>query len=90
MPFDASRGFSQFVARGTLTIELEREDDGRWIAEALELPGVMSYGSTRDEAISKTERMAIAVIADRVAHGELPATAFNVSFQIPDEQMGGN
>jgi predicted RNase H-like HicB family nuclease len=38
-----------------LSIELDREDDGRWIAEALELPGVMTYGSTREEAISNTE-----------------------------------
>jgi hypothetical protein len=38
-----------------LPIELDREEDGRWIAEALELPGVMSYGATREEAISNTE-----------------------------------
>lgn len=63
-----------------LTIELEREDDGRWLAEALELPGVMAYGQSRDEAISNTERMAIDVIADRVAHGELPSSALGVSF----------
>ena len=54
-----------------LTIELDREDDGRWIAEALELPGVMCYGSTRDEAISNTERLAIEVIADRISHGNV-------------------
>ena len=54
-----------------VTIELDREDDGRWIAEALELPGVMCYGETRDGAISNAERLAIEVIADRVAHGDL-------------------
>ena len=70
-----------------LTIELDREEDGRWIAEALELPGVMSYGSTRDEAISNTERLAIEVIADRISHGELPSSALAVSFTIPDEQL---
>jgi predicted RNase H-like HicB family nuclease len=70
-----------------VTIELDREDDGRWIAEALELPGVMCYGSTRDEAISSTERLAIEVIADRIAHGELPSSALGVSFAIPDEQL---
>ena len=58
-----------------LSIELDREDDGRWIAEALELPGVMTYGETREEAISNTERLAIEVIADRIRHGELPAAA---------------
>jgi predicted RNase H-like HicB family nuclease len=70
-----------------LTIELDREDDGRWIAEALELPGVMSYGETRDEAISNAERLAIDVIADRIAHQELPSSALSVSFVVPDEQL---
>jgi predicted RNase H-like HicB family nuclease len=70
-----------------LTIDLDREEDGRWIAEALELPGVMCYGQTRDEAISKTERLAIEVIADRIAHRELPSSALNVSFTVPDEQL---
>ena len=70
-----------------LTIELDREDDGRWIAEALELPGVMCYGKTRDEAISNAERLAIEVIADRIAHGELASAALAVSFSIPDEQL---
>jgi predicted RNase H-like HicB family nuclease len=70
-----------------LTIDLDREDDGRWIAEALELPGVMCYGQTRNEAISNVERLAIDVIADRIAHGELPSSALGVSFAIPDEQL---
>ena len=70
-----------------LTIELEREEDGRWIAEALELPGVMCYGQSRDEAISNAERLAIEVIADRIAHGELPSSSLGVSFKIPDEQL---
>jgi predicted RNase H-like HicB family nuclease len=61
-----------------LSIELDREQDGRWIAEALELPGVMTYGETREEAIRNTERLAIEVIADRVQHGELPPGALNV------------
>ena len=50
---------------------LDREDDGRWIAEALELPGVMAYGETREDAISNTERLAVEVIADRIKHDEL-------------------
>lgn len=70
-----------------LTIDLDREDDGRWIAEALELPGVMCYGATRDEANSNTERLAIEVIADRIAHGELPSSALGVAFTIPDEHL---
>jgi predicted RNase H-like HicB family nuclease len=70
-----------------LTIDLDREEDGRWIAEAVELPGVMCYGLTREEAISHTGRLAIEVIADRIAHRELPSSALNVSFTILDEQL---
>jgi len=55
-----------------ISIELDREDDGRWMAEALELPGVMTYGRTREEAISNTERLAIEVIAGRIEHGDPP------------------
>jgi predicted RNase H-like HicB family nuclease len=73
-----------------LTIELDREDDGRWIAEVLELPGVMCYGQTRDDAISKAERLAIEVIADRIAHGEMTSSALAVSFSIPDEQLASH
>jgi len=73
-----------------LSIELDREDDGRWIAEALELPGVMTYGETREDAISNTERLAIEVIADRVKHGELPRSALNVSFLVLSEQLAGD
>ena len=64
-----------------LSIEIEREDDGRWIAEVLELRGVITYGQTLEEAISNTERMAIEVIADRIKHRELPASALVVSFR---------
>jgi predicted RNase H-like HicB family nuclease len=70
-----------------LSIELDREEDGRWIAEALELPGVMCYGATREEAISKAEKLAIEVVADRIEHGELPAAALSLSFQVLSEQL---
>ena len=70
-----------------LTIETEREEDGRWIAEVLELAGVLCYGRTREDAISQAERLAIEVIADRIAHGELAPSALGVSFTIPDEQL---
>jgi predicted RNase H-like HicB family nuclease len=73
-----------------LSIEIDREEDGRWIAEALELPGVMAYGATREEAISKTEKLAIEVIADRIEHGELPSSALNVSFQMLSEQLASD
>ncbi len=53
-----------------MNIELEREEDGRWIAEVPDLPGVMIYGKTREEAISKVKALALRVLADRVEHGE--------------------
>jgi len=53
-----------------MRIEIDREEDGRWIAEIPDLPGVMVYGVTEQEAISKAEAMALRVIADRLDHGE--------------------
>ncbi len=51
-------------------IELEREDDGRWIAEVLDLPGVLAYGSSRDQALAAVQVLALRVIADQIEHGE--------------------
>ena len=48
------------------TIEFEREDDGRWLAEVTELPGVLAYGSTPDEAIAHAKALALRVVADRI------------------------
>jgi predicted RNase H-like HicB family nuclease len=70
-----------------LTIDLDREEDGRWIAEARELPGVMCYGQTSEETISNAERLVIEVIADRIAHGELPSSALGVAFTLADEHL---
>jgi predicted RNase H-like HicB family nuclease len=53
-----------------LTIELEREEDGRWIAEVPALPGVMVYGQTREDALARVEALALRVLADRLEHGE--------------------
>jgi len=53
-----------------MKIEVDREDDGRWIAEVPDLPGVMVYGVTQQEAVSKAEALALRVIADRLDHGE--------------------
>lgn len=59
-----------------LTIEIDREADGRWIAEVPDLPGALAYGSTRNEAIAHVKALALRVIADRLEHGEeIPATA---------------
>jgi hypothetical protein len=53
-----------------LRIEIAREEDGRWIAEVSDLPGVMIYGSTRGDAVAKAKALALRVIADRLEHGE--------------------
>ncbi|MEX2650802.1 MAG: type II toxin-antitoxin system HicB family antitoxin [Alphaproteobacteria bacterium] len=53
-----------------LKVEVEREADGRWIAEVAALAGVLTYGSSREEAIAKAEALALRVLADRVEHGE--------------------
>jgi len=53
-----------------LRIEIAREEDGRWIAEVADLPGVMTYGSTRSDAVAKAKALALRVIADRLEHGE--------------------
>ena len=53
-----------------LAVALEQEDDGQWIAEIEELPGVMAYGTTADEARARAEALALRVLADRREHGE--------------------
>jgi len=52
------------------TIEYEQEEDGRWLAEVLELPGVLAYGPTPDDAVAKVKALGLRVIADRIEHGE--------------------
>ena len=64
----------------TLTVEFEREDDGRWLAEVVELPGVLAYGQTSDEAIAKAQALALRVLADRLEHAESPPEFVNISF----------
>jgi predicted RNase H-like HicB family nuclease len=59
-----------------LRIETEQEDDGRWIAEIPDLPGVLVYGASRDEAVSRVKALALRVLADRLENGEsTPQTA---------------
>ena len=53
-----------------LSIESEREDDGRWLAEVPQLPGVLVYGKTRNEALSKAQILALRVLAERLENGE--------------------
>ena len=53
-----------------LLIEVEQEEDGRWLSEIPELPGVLAYGQTRSEAVVRAQVLALRVIADRMEHGE--------------------
>ncbi len=53
-----------------MKIDIEKEEDGRWIAEVVDLNGVLAYGKTREDAIAKVEALALRVIADRLDHGE--------------------
>ena len=62
-----------------LTVELDREEDGRIIAEVLELPGVMAYGKTREEAIAKVQALAPHVVAEKLEQGELVLDPMSVS-----------
>ncbi|MBI4122668.1 MAG: type II toxin-antitoxin system HicB family antitoxin [Parcubacteria group bacterium] len=55
--------------RHSFTVELEREDDGRWIAEIPKLPGVMAYGATKQEAVRQAHAIALRTLADSVEHG---------------------
>ena len=62
-----------------LTLETEQEDDGRWIAEIPELPGVLAYGQTEQEAMARAEALGLRVIAERLENGEMP-TALQIEF----------
>jgi predicted RNase H-like HicB family nuclease len=62
------------------TIELEQEDDGRWIAEVLELRGTLVYDQTRQEVMAKGQALALRVVADRLEHGEANADLVHVTF----------
>jgi len=61
-------------------IESEQEEDGRWLAEVVELPGVMVYGKTRQEALAKAQALALRVIAERLEHGEMLVEPLNILF----------
>jgi predicted RNase H-like HicB family nuclease len=61
-------------------IELDRETDGRWIAEVVELPGVLAYGATQDDALAHVQVLALRVVADRLEHENTSREFLNISF----------
>ena len=63
------------------TLECEQEVDGRWIAEVPELPGVLSYGNSAVDAMSRAEILALRVMADRLENGE--SEPVSISFSLP-------
>jgi predicted RNase H-like HicB family nuclease len=64
-----------------LTIEVEQEEDGRWLAEVPGLAGVLTYGQTRQEAIASAQALSLRVLADRLDHGE-PVPQMNGVFAV--------
>jgi predicted RNase H-like HicB family nuclease len=64
----------------TFTVDIEQEDDGRWIAEVLELPGVLTYGQSPEEATAKVQALALRVVTDRVEHGEAGPDLLSIAF----------
>lgn len=70
------------------TLDCEREDDGRWLAEVSQLPGALAYGATADEAMAKAEALALRVLAERLEHGEARPLPINIS--LPTAASAGN
>ena len=62
------------------SLQFEQEEDGRWIAEVVEIPGALAYGQTRDEAVAKVEGLALRVVADLLEQGEIGPHSVSVSF----------
>jgi predicted RNase H-like HicB family nuclease len=62
------------------SIEYEQEDDGRWLAEVLELPGALAYGRTVQEAVSKVQALALRIVADKIEQGEVPPDMLDIKF----------
>ena len=64
----------------TLKVEVEQEDDGRWLAEVVDLPGVLAYGDTQQDAFARVQALALRVIAERLEHGEAGPDLLSISF----------
>ncbi len=69
------------MAGFTFGAALERESGGRWIAEVVDLPGVLAYGSTEPEALAHVQALALRVLTDRLEHGEPAPELLQVTFR---------
>jgi predicted RNase H-like HicB family nuclease len=75
MAFPEFEGLAEMI----LNVEIERESDDRWIGEVLELPGVLAYGASEQEARAKVQALALRVLADRLEHGEAGPDLLSIS-----------
>jgi predicted RNase H-like HicB family nuclease len=78
--FFSSAAERRKIGRMNFRVEIEQEDDGRWIAEVVDLPGVLAYGNTAEEAQAKVQALALRVVADRLEHGEAGPDLVSISF----------
>lgn len=62
------------------TIEIDQEEDGRWIAEVVDIPSALAYGATPEQAKAKAKAIALRVLADRLEHGEATGDLSSISF----------
>jgi predicted RNase H-like HicB family nuclease len=65
-----------------LTVQLEQEEDGRWLGEVSELPGAMAYGSSRDDALAAAEALALRILAEMLEQGELSSDDLHLTFRL--------
>jgi predicted RNase H-like HicB family nuclease len=65
----------------TFRVEIEQEEDGRWIAEVVDLPGAMVYGPSQEEAVAKVQALTLRILADRLEHGEESPELLTISFK---------
>ncbi len=65
----------------TFRVEIEQEEDSRWLAEVIELPGVLAYGFTQEDAVAKVQALALRVVAERLEHGETGPDLLEISFK---------
>ena len=69
------------------SIECEEETDGRWLAEVPQLPGVLSYGQTADEAMAKVEVLALRTMAERLEQNESRPVAISISLPLTATEL---
>jgi predicted RNase H-like HicB family nuclease len=67
----AIKGAAARSSQMNFIVELEQEEDGRWIAEVVDIPGALAYGQSQQEALARVEAVALRVIAEKLDQGEI-------------------